>query len=171
MTEKESESLEIRGADVKQLFGDYLAVHKLRRTSERFTILDAVYEMEGHFTLEALQQYLADEKRFMVSRATVYNTMNLLVEARLVIRHRLKGGAEYEKCTMEESHFHLVCTECGKVTEFHDRKLERDLSTLRTKRFTMSGYALYVYGLCTRCNTTLKRRQKRLQEKNNNKKK
>lgn len=152
---------------VSERFSEFLRLNKLRQTSERKEILAAVMSFDGHFNVGQLHNRLIDERRFMVSQATVYNTLNLLAEAGIVIRHRIADGSEYEKCVTEGIHVHLVCTGCMKVTELRDRKLERDLGSMQIRRFHQSAYALYVYGLCSKCNTALKRKQKKLIEKNN----
>ena len=74
---------------VKQVLTSYLELNKFRKTSERFTILEAVYSISGHFTLDELSEKLIKEYNFPVSRATLYNTLKLFMELRLVVRHRL----------------------------------------------------------------------------------
>lgn len=71
---------------VRNILSNYLEQNTLRKTPERFAILDAVYSMDGHFTLDELGEKLNDEERFPVSRATLYNTLKLFMELRLVIR-------------------------------------------------------------------------------------
>ena len=66
-------------ATVKNILTAYLELNKHRKTPERFTILDAVYSMEGHFSLEELGDKLVAEYNFPVSRATLYNTLRLLI--------------------------------------------------------------------------------------------
>ena len=73
---------------VRNILSNYLEQNTLRKTPERFAILDAVYSMDGHFTLDELGEKLNDEERFPVSRATLYNTLKLFMELRLVIRFR-----------------------------------------------------------------------------------
>lgn len=156
---------------VVQVFSEYLKLHGLRKTPERFAILEAAYAMEHHFTAEQLLSEMSENQHFHVSRATVYNTMELLVDAKLLHRHRIGGGAQYERSYNSESHYHLICTNCGAVTEFHDMKLHRDLLALKPRRFTAQSYSLYVYGLCSRCMSVLRKKQKRLTDKDNGRKK
>lgn len=156
---------------VIQVFSEYLKLHGLRKTPERFAILDAAYAMDCHFTAEQLLTEMTENQRFHVSRATVYNTMDLLVEAKLLHKHQIGGGAQYERSYNSDSHYHQICTNCGSVTEFHDLKLHRDLTTLKTRRFTAQSYSLYVYGLCSKCMSALRKKQKRLIDKDNGRKK
>ena len=89
-----------------------------RKTPERYAILDAVYSIDGHFTLEELDAELT-KRNFRVSRATLYNTMHLFIELRLVMRHSLVDGTKYEACYCNDSHIHQVCSVCGQVTEIN----------------------------------------------------
>ncbi len=75
---------------VRQILDNYLEANNRRKTPERYAILEAVYDTNGHFTLEDLSEKLAEESRFPDSRATLYNTLKLFMELRLVIRHRFQ---------------------------------------------------------------------------------
>ena len=102
---------------VRQILTAYLENNNHRKTPERFAILDAVYNIKGHFTLDELGDKLQTESHFPVSRATLYNTIKLFMELRLVIRHRFQGTTKYEACYDNNCHCHQICTTCGKVTE------------------------------------------------------
>ena len=93
---------------VKDILTHYLELNKYRKTPERYTILDAVYSTTGHFTLEELGDKLIDEYNFRVSRATLYNTLKLFMELRLVIRHRVQSTTRYEACYDSNGHCHQV---------------------------------------------------------------
>ena len=80
---------------VRDVLDNYLEMNKHRKTPERYAILDAVYSLDGHFTLEDLGAQL-EKMHFPVSRATLYNTMHLFIELRLVVRHSLVDGTKYE---------------------------------------------------------------------------
>lgn len=136
---------------VRNILSNYLEQNNLRKTPERFAILDAVYDTQEHFTLEELGEKLNDEDRFPVSRATLYNTLKLFMELRLVIRHRFQGATKYEACYDNNSHCHQICTVCGKVTEFKSKKINDAIRSLHMKSFRMDGFSLYVYGLCKSC--------------------
>ena len=83
---------------VERILDNYLEMNNHRKTLERYTILRAIYSISGHFTLEELNDKLLNEMNFHVSRATMYNTLNLFMELRLVIRHRFQGTTKYEAC-------------------------------------------------------------------------
>ena len=138
-------------ATVRSILTNYLEQNSLRKTPERFAILDAVYDFDNHFTLEELSDKLNDEERFPVSRATLYNTLKLFLELRLVIRHRFQGTTKYEACYDNDSHCHQICTVCGKVSEFKSQKINEAIGAHHMKRFRMDGFSLYIYGLCKSC--------------------
>ena len=147
-------------ATVKNILTSYLELNKRRKTPERFTILDAVYSITGHFTLEELGDKLADDYNFPVSRATLYNTLRLFVELRLVVRHRFQSTTKYEACYDNNSHCHQICTMCGKVTEVKSSEIITAVENMPTKRFRKDGFTLYVYGVCSTCQARVTKRKK-----------
>ena len=136
---------------VKQILTNYLELNNRRKTPERYAILEAIYNMDGHFTLDELGDELIGKFRFPVSRATLYNTIRLFLELRLVIRHHFEGITKYEACYDDNSHSHQICTVCGKVTEIKSRTLERAIEEIKLPRFRKDGFSLYLYGVCTKC--------------------
>ena len=152
---------------VERILDNYLETNKHRKTPERYAILNAVYSMGGHFTLEELGEKLTAEFKFPVSRATLYNTLNLFLELRLIIRHRFQGTTKYEASYEGESHCHQICTMCGKVTEVKSPEVTETIDQLHLKRFRKDGYTLYIYGICSTCQSILTR-QKRNKNKQDN---
>ena len=142
---------------VEQILDSYLEMNNHRKTPERYAILRAVYSMNGHFTLDELGEKLAGEYKFPVSRATLYNTLNLFMELRLVIRHRFQGTTNYE--IYGESHCHQICTVCGKVTEVRSHEIAEAIDALHLKRFRKDGFTLYIYGICSICQAKLTRQR------------
>ena len=140
---------------VRQILTNYLDLNNHRKTTERYAILEAVYNMDGHFTLEELGEKLSGEYNFPVSRATLYNTLKLFLELRLVIRHRFQGATRYEACYDDNSHSHQVCTMCGKVTEVKTPEVTEMINSLHLTRFRTDGYALYINGICSTCQAKL----------------
>ncbi len=130
---------------------------------ERFTILNAVYSMNGSFEIEELLGYLEEKEKFRVSRATVYNTIAILIKANLVIHHQYGSISKYEKC-YGAGKAHTVCTKCGKVAEINNVNLT-DILTANIKKFHLTHYSLYAYGLCSKCHTAAKRRKARMTKK------
>ena len=154
----------------ERILDNYLEMNHHRKTPERYTILRAVHSVHGHFTLEELSDKLVRDMNFHVSRATLYNTLNLFMELRLVIRHRFQGTTTYE--VYGESHCHQICTMCGKVTEVKSPAIIQAVEDMPTKRFRKDGFTLYVYGVCSTCQTRITKRKKAINAtKGNNKNK
>jgi Fur family ferric uptake transcriptional regulator len=149
MVEK-TRNMEVR-EKVKQLFTEYLTKRKHRKTPERYAILDMIYSLSGHFNIESLYTMMEETAKFRVSRATLYNTLILLLDAHLVVKHQFGTTSQYEKCFNKETHHHMICTQCGRVTEFHNEQLQADIEGAKLPRFRQTHYSLYVYGLCSKC--------------------
>ena len=144
---------------MRDLFTGYLAEKKLRKTEERYAILECICSFPGHFDMCSLHQKL-EEMNFHVSQATIYNTLEVLVDSGLIVRHQLSAQAvQYELRMLAETHSHLICTKCGAIRDLKDVTLRNDLKNLKIPRFTPEYYALYIYGICSKC-------KYRLQQKN-----
>ena len=154
---------------VKNILTGYLELNKHRKTPERFTILDAVYSINGHFSLEELSEKLTTDYNFPVSRATLYNTLRLFIELRLVVRHRFQSTTKYEACYDNNSHCHQICTMCGKVTEVKSPQVTQAIDNMPTRRFRKDGFTLYVYGVCSTCQVKMCRHAERENKKMNQK--
>lgn len=144
--------------EVRVILDNYLESNQHRKTPERYAILDAVYSFGRHFTLDELGSVL-EQQHFRVSRATLYNTMHLLLELRLVVRHSLTDGIKYEASYASESHVHQVCTVCGKVIEIEAPMVAAAVSETRLQRFRRDAFALYIYGVCSTCQGRITRQR------------
>lgn len=146
--------------ETRDSFTEYLIKHNLRQTKERYVILEQIYSLNGHFNVESLYVSLLEDKKFHVSKATLYNTIELLVAARLVIRHQFGTMAvQYEKATDAATHHHLVCTHCGLIREYKDDSLTQNVINRKITKFSPEYYSLYIYGLCSKCKYALKRKE------------
>ncbi|MDL2212912.1 transcriptional repressor [Bacteroides sp. OttesenSCG-928-E20] len=143
---------------VKQIFTEYLKKHGHRKTPERYAILETIYSIDGHFDIDMLYSQMKDRENFRVSRATLYNTIILLINAKLVIKHQFSNSSQYEKSFNRDTHHHQICTQCGKVTEFQNEALQSVIETAKLKRFQLSHYSLYIYGICSNCTRKNKRK-------------
>lgn len=147
---------------VERILDNYLAMNNHRKTPERYAILRAIYDMNGHFTIDELGARLTGEYKFPVSRATLYNTLNLFMELRLVIRHRFQGTTKYEACYADNNHCHQICTVCGKVTEVRSQEIAEAIDAMRLRRFRKDGFSLYIYGICSTCQAAITRQKKKI---------
>ena len=132
---------------VRQIFTEYLNANGHRKTPERYAILDTIYSIDGHFDIDMLYSQMMNQENFRVSRATLYNTIILLINARLVIKHQFGTSSQYEKSYNRETHHHQICTQCGKVTEFQNEALQNAIENTKLSKFQLSHYSLYIYVL------------------------
>lgn len=138
---------EIHQKSPAAIFAEYLKQSGHRKTPERFSILEEIYRHNSHFDIETLF-VLMKKKNYRVSRATLYNTMELLLDCGLVNRlHFGKNLSVYEKRLQTNPHDHLVCTDTNETIEFSDPRIKAILEEVcQQEGMTMENYALYVFG-------------------------
>lgn len=132
----------------REKFRQYLADHNLRKTPERFALLDKALTLQGHFGADALYASM-EEAGYHVSRATIYSTLNLLVDCGLLNRHQFDSRKTCFEVALG-SHFHLICNACGKIREIEEEQLSH-IGRMDLGGFKPTYCSTTVYGLCSEC--------------------
>ena len=115
----------------------------LKVTLPRLKILEILErDSDRHMTAEDIYQCLRDANED-VGIATVYRVLTQFESAGLVERHNFDSGPAVYELDRGEHHDHMVCTETGKVIEFHNS----DIEALQVKIAAENGYQLVGHSL------------------------
>lgn len=132
-----------------EIFRSFLKQGKNRITPERFEVLDATLDFEGHFGADDLFIKLKNSKS-KVSRATVYNTLELLAQCDLLSKRNFgENLTRYESNYKRQTHDHLICVDCGKIIEFSDQRLNKIPAEISEKLgYDIDSYSFNIFARC-----------------------
>ena len=140
-----------------QKFEEFLKLKELKYTSERKLILKAIFSFHKHFDVEELFEKLRKQGN-NVSRATIYRTIPLLIQSGLITETlHCQDKTSYENIFNKKHHDHLVCINCGKITEFYNEKIEKlQEEVCKQHNFTPLEHRLGIKGYCEGCYKKIK---------------
>jgi Fur family transcriptional regulator, ferric uptake regulator len=135
-------------AQVEKIFTAYLDENNYRKTPERYCILEEIYKINKHFDIDTLY-FNMRKKKYPVSRATIYNTIELLLACKLVRKHQFGDNlqAHYEKAYFDTQHDHVILVDSGEIIEFCDPRIQLIKSTIEEIfNIKIESHSLYLYG-------------------------
>lgn len=134
---------------LKQQFADYLRRKKYRNTQERSSVLDRIAEIDRHFSADELYLYMNGQGD-KVSRATIYSTLDLLTQCNILTKHRFQGeSAHFELSSRMPHHDHLICTECGRIVEFREERIDGIRNSVAEDLgFHSLHHSLQIFAVC-----------------------
>lgn len=129
----------------------YVTQNKLRYSPVRLAVLEQACLFPAPFTAEQLKQACEAQN---ISKATVYNTLNLCIDAQIVHatnRQRGRTNIEYEVTAGNQIRMQIICQKCGRVASFRDKAIERLVQGRRCSNFYKQHFSLFIYGECRIC--------------------
>ncbi len=136
----------------KKVLTEYIREHHLRSTIERTTILQYICKYKTSFSAEQLIQDVCKTEHMSI--ATIYNTLDLLVQCRLLSKLPAHMGSPcdmYELVLLHSNQLSFFCTNCGREVAFQDKAIDDIIHGKRFSNFTMDHFSLRVYGTCKKC--------------------
>ena len=132
--------------EIREVFTNFLNKHNHRKTPERFSILNEYIPLKVILILTHFMKKWI-KKNYRVSRATLYNTIELLLESGLVRKHQFGDSfSQYEKCYFNNQHDHLIITDTGEVKEFCDPRIQSIKNNIEEIfNVDIKDHSLYLY--------------------------
>jgi Fur family ferric uptake transcriptional regulator len=143
----------------QKVLDNYLKEHKLRKTQERYALLEAAYSFDAPFDIHDMEEQMKDSI-YRTSLSTIYNTFILLEKAHLLLR--CKPDGRYSKFIANyntNARQHLICSECGLVRSVAVPRVNRSVQLTKWPRFKAESYTLYVSGICYSCQRKIYKQQ------------
>ncbi len=153
----------MKNQQAAEIFRSFLKSGSNRITPERFEVLDAAIDYEGHFGADDLY-ILMKNRKSRVSRATVYKTLELLVQCDLLTKRNFGDNlTRYESSYKKQNHDHLICMDCGRIVEFSNPKVKKLPEEISEELgFDVESYSFNIFARCKNIKTC-----KYYNEKNN----
>ena len=144
----------MRNQQAAEIFRDFLKKGKNRITPERFEVMDSALEFDGHFGADDLYILMKNQKS-RVSRATVYKTLELLVQCDLLSKRNFGDNlTRYESSFKRQSHDHLICMDCGRIVEFSSPKVKKLPEEISDELgFSVESYSFNIFARCKNTRT------------------
>jgi Fur family ferric uptake transcriptional regulator len=141
----------------REIFRKYLERRGLKLTAERQALFDELFARHEHFEADELLMRLRN-KRKKISRATIYRTLDLLVDSGIVGRVRIReSGYRYERMRAGDHHDHLICDDCGRVVEFREPRIESLQDEICERYgFVLLSHSHQLRGVCRQCRPRVK---------------
>lgn len=139
--------------EFKNRYQALIATRKLKSSKRRDLIVDFILQTPGHFTMDDIYPQLLKIDR-SIGIATIYRTLRLLVDSGILREHSFGEKRGYFELTPPHAplHDHLICTNCGKIIEFHCQSIEQDKQRIAQQyQFAVGTHKLEIFGICAQC--------------------
>jgi Fur family transcriptional regulator, ferric uptake regulator len=144
----------LRHKQAAEILREFLKKGQNRITPERFEVMDSALDYDGHFGADDLYVIMKNKKS-RVSRATVYKTLELLVQCDLLSKRNFGDNmTRYESSFKKQIHDHLICMDCGRIVEFTNSSLENIPQQLsKNLGFNFENYSFNIFARCKNIKT------------------
>ena len=141
--------MQVRHKQEAEILKEFLKKGKNRITPERFEVMDSALDYEGHFGADDLYVIMKNNKS-RVSRATVYKTLELLVQCNLLSKRNFGDNINrFESSFKRQVHDHLICVVCGKIIEFADARIKQLPEEISENLgFNFESYSFNIFARC-----------------------
>jgi len=139
----------VKHKQAAEIFRAFLKHEKNRVTPERFEVMDAALDYDGHFGADDLYIIMKNSNS-SISRATVYKTLELLAQCELLSkRHFGENLTRYESSFKRQTHDHLICVDCGRIVEFSDNQMKEIPKKISDQLgFDLESFSFNIFGRC-----------------------